>query len=69
MSWYQLLDIRKQAEQEFDYFAEYSSHIACPRDGTPLTGPAENTFGGGIELWCPFCFWQYPRDFVRPQRL
>ena len=36
MSWYQLLDIREQARQEFDYFAERPP-VACPNDGEPLT--------------------------------
>ena len=34
--------------------------VACPNDGTPLLeGPPQEP---GI-LYCPFDFWQYPRDY------
>lgn len=34
--------------------------VACPRDGTPLKeGPPSEP---GV-LFCPFDFWQYPRDW------
>ena len=50
--WWQLLDIRKQAQEEFDFWA----------------GPTADS-GSSAELYCPFDGWQYPRDYVRPQRL
>jgi hypothetical protein len=34
--------------------------MACPNDGTPLQqGPPEESG----TLYCPFDFWQYPRDW------
>ena len=67
-SWYQLLDIRKQAQAEFDWYAERPP-VACPLDGEPLrNAPAVET-ASGCELFCRFCGWQYPRDWVRPERL
>lgn len=65
MSWWQLLDVMKQAELEFEYYATRPPQ-ACPNCGEPLqTGPqsAENT------LFCRFDGWTYPRDWIRPQRL
>jgi hypothetical protein len=33
---------------------------ACPVDGTPLVGAPP---GAECQLYCPFDFWQYPRDY------
>lgn len=65
MSWYQLLDIRKQAAQEFDYYASVPP-TACPRCGEPLISAPPSA---EITLLCTFDGWAYPRDFVRPHRL
>lgn len=51
MSWYQLLDIEKEAAAERRAAAS-TPPVACPLDGEPLrTGP-----DGG--LWCPFDGWR-----------
>lgn len=63
MSWQQLLNIRKEARVEAEYWANRPP-IACPNDGEPLRpGPAgsENT------LFCPNGDYYYPRDYVRPE--
>lgn len=49
--------------QEQAAYAEYyktQPPMACPNDGTPLLPgpPSEPT-----TLFCPFDFWQYPRDW------
>jgi hypothetical protein len=65
MSWYQLLDILKQAHVEFEYYASRPP-MACPRCGEPLKAApqsAEKT------LFCTYDGWSYPRDYVRPQIL
>ena len=68
MSWYQLLDIREQARQEFDYYAERPP-VACPNDGEPLTQAPVVGDASGVMLFCRYDGFQYPRDWVRPERL
>jgi hypothetical protein len=67
-SWWGLDSVLKQSREEFD---EYRSRppVACPVDGEPLRPPPVTVSASGIELWCPYCFWRYPRDYVAPQRL
>lgn len=51
MSWYQLLDITKEAEQlKLDSLTR--TPVACPRDGTLLDGGVD----GGLH--CAFCGWR-----------
>ncbi len=48
--------------EQAEYIAYYKAipPVACPNDGTPLQeGPPGEP---GI-LYCPFDFWQYPRDY------
>jgi hypothetical protein len=62
VSWYQLLDIRRQAKEEFDFYAERPP-LACPLCGEPLkTAPPS----ADATLFCPFEGWAYPRDWTRP---
>jgi len=64
MSWYQLLDMLKQNQQEFEYFANEPPQ-ACPLCGEPLVpGPPS----AAATLFCRFDGWQFPRDWVRPER-
>ena len=64
MSWNQLLSIIKETRQEFDYY-QATPPLSCPNDGEPLTsGPP----GSGVTLFCKWDGWQYPRDWVRPER-
>lgn len=66
--WWQLLDIQAQAQQEFDWWADQPP-MACPLCGEPLRNSPTADSGSSVELYCPFDGWQYPRDYVRPQRL
>jgi hypothetical protein len=65
LSWYQLLDIRKQARLEWEMDPNVKGPPeACPIDGEPLQpGPPSEP---GI-WWCKFDGWTYPRDWVRPE--
>ena len=56
--WDLLATLREQA-QYIDYYKS-TQPVACPNDGTPLlTGPP----GAAAILFCPFDFWQWPRDY------
>lgn len=66
--WWQLLDVRKQAQEEFDFWAD-NPPMACPNDGEPLRQSPTADSGSADELYCPFDGWRYPRDYIRPQRL
>lgn len=65
MSWYQLLDIRKQARLEFerDPFV-VGPPSACPNDGEPLIASPPSESG---TWFCPFDGWKWPNDWVRPE--
>jgi hypothetical protein len=55
-------DLYSTLQQQGAYITYYKSTLpmACPNDGTPLLkGPPSEP---GI-LYCPFDFWQYPRDY------
>jgi hypothetical protein len=55
-------DLYATLQEQAQYQAFYSTvpPVACPNDGTPLKqGPPSDP---GI-LYCPFDFWQYPRDY------
>lgn len=55
-------DLLSTLQEQAAYQEYYKSTppVACPRDGTPLVaGPPGEP---GI-LFCPFDFWQYPRDW------
>lgn len=66
-SWWGLDAVLKQSAQEFD---EYWSRPpeACPICGEPLSSPPVTPAGSGMELYCRFDAWQYPRDWQRPTR-
>lgn len=68
MSWWQLLDVRKQAEEEFSWYAD-NGPLSCPNDGTPLLNAPPTESGSSVEKYCPYDGWQFPRDWVRPQKL
>jgi hypothetical protein len=68
VSWWQLLDVRKQARQEFGWWAD-SPPFACPNDGEPLRNAPPADSGSSVELYCAYDGWSYPRDHIRPQRL
>lgn len=66
-SWWGLDTVFKQSRQEFEAFVSRPP-MACPDDGEPLRTPPVTPSGSGIELYCPYCGWQYPRDWVAPSR-
>lgn len=59
--WWQLDSIlQNQAQLQNQY--DTMKTMACPNDGEPLKqGPPDS----GVELYCPFDGWQYPRDYDR----
>ena len=67
-SWWGLDSVLKESRQEFDAYWDYPP-IACPQCGEPLTPAPDRPSAGGIELFCRYDGWQYPRDRVRPSRL
>jgi len=65
--WWQLHSIIGQAKEEFDFWAERPP-MACPRCGEPLRPSPPTDSGAGVELYCLYDGWQYPRDWQRPSR-
>lgn len=67
-SWWGLVSAFRQSRQEFESFSSRPP-VACPDDGEPLAnGPATNA-GSGVELYCRFSGWSYPRDHRPSMRL
>lgn len=65
--WWQLFDVRRQSEQEFETWLELEP-ISCPRCGEPLT-PSPTTDGGAtVDRFCRFDGFRFPRDWVPPVR-
>lgn len=59
-SWWALDSVLKDQAIEADYYRSVPP-VACPNDGEPLVpGPSSDPT---VQLYCPFDFWQYPRDF------
>ena len=56
MSWYQLIDIYRDAEQLAR--TDIRERYVCPYDGQPLTAGPRNTWN------CPWGDYEYPRDRV-----
>jgi hypothetical protein len=42
--------------------------MACPNDGEPLLPAPPADRAAGIELYCKFDGWAYPRDWHPPHR-
>jgi hypothetical protein len=66
-SWWGLSTVLRQSRQEFEAYAS-TPPVACPLDGTPLDNAPAVSSASGIELYCPYCGWQYPRDWEFPER-
>lgn len=66
-SWWGLDTVLKQSRQEFDAYRS-APPLACPDDGEPLMNAPATNAGSGKELYCRYCGWSYPRDFVMPSR-
>lgn len=67
-SWWQLLDIMAQREQEFAFWSERAP-MACPQCGEPLRNAPPGQAASGVLLYCSYDGWQYPRDWVRDERM
>lgn len=66
--WWGLHSVFEDSRQEFEAYVSRPP-MACPNDGEPLMNAPSADSGTGIELYCRYCFWQYPRDWQRPVRL
>lgn len=67
-SWWALLDIHRWAEQEFEAY-NTRPPVACPDCGEPLINGPSTDSGSGIQLYCKFDGWTYPRDWRPAQRM
>jgi hypothetical protein len=66
-SWWGLDSIFKQSRSEFEAYVS-APPVACPNCGEPLSyAPATNA-GSGVERYCRFGDFQYPRDWHPPMR-
>jgi hypothetical protein len=66
-SWWGLDSVLKQSRQEFESFVSRPP-MACPNCGEPLTYAPATKAGSGIERFCKFDGWAYPRDHFPPSR-
>lgn len=66
-SWWGLDTVFKQSRQEFEAYASRPP-MACPHDGEPLRNAPATASGSGVQLYCKYCGWQYPRDYHPPTR-
>jgi hypothetical protein len=66
LSWYQLLEIREQAREEWRLTPGNGviPPVACPDCGEPLKAGPQGA--GSVILFCPYDGWQYPRDWSKP---
>ena len=62
MSWWQLDNVLKDKAEYAEYYRTRPP-VACPNDGQPLISPPDTASGAGIELWCQFDGWAFPRDY------
>lgn len=66
-SWWGLDTVFKQSRQEFEAYVSRPP-MACPKDGEPLTYAPATKAGSGVERYCKYCGFQYPRDWTPPSR-
>jgi hypothetical protein len=66
-SWWGLDTVLKQSREEFQAYVSRPP-VACPNDGEPLRPPPATPSASGIELYCPYDGWRYPRDWQPPSR-
>jgi hypothetical protein len=66
-SWWGLVSVLRHSKAEFEAYRS-APPMACPNDGQPLVnGPATDA-GSGVERYCPYDGWSYPRDWQAPTR-
>jgi len=66
-SWWGLDTVFKQSRQEFEAYVSRPP-VACPTCGEPLTYAPATKAGSGVERFCKYDGWQYPRDWTTPSR-
>jgi hypothetical protein len=66
-SWYGLDSVFKQSRQEFDAYWSRPPE-ACPMCGEPLSYAPATKAGSGVERYCKYDGWQYPRDWRQASR-
>ena len=66
-SWWGLVSIFEQSRSEFEAFVSRPLD-ACPNCGEPLAYAPATKAGSGVERYCRYDGWQYPRDYIPPQR-
>ena len=66
--WWGLHSVFEQSRQEFDAYWS-APPVACPNDGEPLINAPSAKSGSGVELYCKYDGWQYPRDWHPPIRM
>lgn len=66
-SWWGLDTVFKQSRQEYESFVSRPP-MACPNCGEPLSYAPATKAGSGVERYCRYDGWQYPRDWTPPTR-
>jgi hypothetical protein len=66
-SWWGLDSVLKDSRQEFEAYISRPP-VACPECGEPLTNAPATKAGSGVQLYCKYDGWQYPRDHTTPSR-
>jgi hypothetical protein len=66
-SWWGLHSVYQQSRAEFEAFIS-SPPMACPVDGEPLSNAPSTGSGSGIERYCRYHPWAFPRDWLTPMR-
>lgn len=66
-SWWGLHSVFEQSRMEFEAYRSMVP-MACPVDGEPLTPGPTTASGAGVERFCRFDSYRYPRDHVSPMR-
>ena len=67
-SWWGLVSVFRQSKSEFEAYVS-NPLTACPHDGEPLTNGPTTASGTGIERFCRFSGFAYPRVWTPPMRL
>lgn len=66
-SWWGLVSVLRHSRQEFESYISRPP-VACPNCGEPLTNAPTTASGSGVQLFCKFDGWQFPRDWHPPTR-
>ncbi len=66
-SWWGLHSVFEHSREEFESYASRPP-VACPDCGEPLSNAPATMAGSGCQLYCRYDGWQYPRDWLVPQR-